>query len=231
MNKNIIIAILIVIIIAVGATFALGQLGKTNTQINIINNETFQNGEQVQFELKDTQGNPLSGQIVNITYNSKEKYSITTDQNGKGYLTISGENAGKYEIEAIYAGDDKYNGCTAKDTITITDDLADNVGTQTGGSVASTDQYNDNTYNTNNNSNKSSDDPGNPFPGDPGTYFIKQYFIWVRSADQVVIDSYDGRGCGLTLEKWIATYGDNPYPPDFDPNGDQNNTNSTNPNG
>ena len=54
MNKNILIAILIVIIIALGAAFALGQFnGKTNTQIDIKNNETFQNGEQVQFQLKD----------------------------------------------------------------------------------------------------------------------------------------------------------------------------------
>ena len=57
MNKNIIIAILVIIIIAIGATVVLGQSnGKTNTQINIINNETFQNGEQVQFELKDDKG-------------------------------------------------------------------------------------------------------------------------------------------------------------------------------
>ena len=99
MNKNIIIAILVVIIIAVGAAFVAGQYGKINTQINFINNETFQNGEQVVFELKDAQGNALSGKIVNITYNKNETYSMTTDQNGKGYLTISGEAAGKYDIK------------------------------------------------------------------------------------------------------------------------------------
>lgn len=42
----------------------------------------------MQFELKDAQGNALSGKTVNITYNTNETYTITTDQNGKGYITI-----------------------------------------------------------------------------------------------------------------------------------------------
>lgn len=196
MNKNLIIAILVIVIIAIGAAFVLGQNGKMDTQINIINNETFQNGEQVQFELKDSQGNAISGQIVNITFNDKE-YSITTDQNGKGYLTISGIDAGKYEIEVKYAGDDKYNGCDAKDTITITDDLADNVGTQTSDAAAS----------TNNNTGNSNGTSDNPFPGEPGTYFIGQYELWVRSSDNVVIDSPNGQGIGLTVDQWLAAYG------------------------
>ena len=56
MNKNIIIAIVVIVIIAVGAVVFFGQVGKQDTQIKIINNETFQNGEQVKFELKDSNG-------------------------------------------------------------------------------------------------------------------------------------------------------------------------------
>ena len=187
MNKNIIIAILVVIIIAAGAVLAFGQFGKTDTQINIINNQTFQNGEQVTFELKDSQGNALSGQALNITYNGNS-YSVTTDQNGKGYLTISGENAGKYEIEVKYAGNDKYNGCSAKDTITITDDNADDIGTATGDAVANT----------------------NPStPDDDGTYYIGQYELTVRRSDNVVVDQGNGIGIGLTVDEWFAKYGPN----------------------
>lgn len=219
MNKNLIIAILVIVIIAVGAFLLFGNsAGKMDTQINIINNETFQSGEQVAFELKDSKGNALSGKTLNITYNNgKEKYSVTTDQKGRGYLTISGEDPGKYDVEVKFAGDDKYNGCTAKDTITITDELADNPGTASGDSVASTNQYNDNSNSGNNT------DDSNPYPGSKGTYFIQKYFIWVRSSDHVVIDSYDGRGIGLTLNDWIAQYGDNPYP-----DSGSNSTNSTN---
>ena len=214
MNENIIIAILVVVIIAAGAALMFGQQnGKTDTQINFLNNETFQDGEQVVFGLNDSQGKALSGQKLDVTFNGNEKYSITTDQDGKCYLTISGKSAGEYEIEVNYAGDDKYNGCSAKEKITVTDDLADNVGTQTGTSVVVT------TNQTNSSGGGNHTDPNNPFPGEPGTYFIDQYQIWVRSADQVVIDSYDGRGIGLGLNEWIALYGDNPSPVDTNTTG------------
>lgn len=104
MNKNIIIAILIVIIIAVVAMFAFSQPqattqdGKINTQINFLSQNTLKNGDQVQFELKEVQGAAIAGQTVVISYDdgsgSIQKYTISTDQNGKGFLTISGEDAG-----------------------------------------------------------------------------------------------------------------------------------------
>lgn len=204
MNKNIIIAILVVIIIAAGAAFMFGQIGKTQTEIKIINNETFQNGEAVHFELKDAQGNAIANQPLNITYNGNETYTVTTDDNGKGHLMISGEKAGKYEIEVKYAGNDKYASSSAKDVITVTDDMADNLASNiSGSSVASTNDYNpkpDSGQQLNNT-------PDNPFPGDPGTYFIPQLELWVRSSDNVVIDAPSGKGIGLTVDQWIATYG------------------------
>lgn len=204
MNKNIIIAILVVIIIAAGAAFMFGQIGKTQTEIKIINNETFQNGEAVHFELKDAQGNAIANQPLNITYKGNETYTVTTDDNGKGHLMISGEKAGKYEIEVKYAGNDKYASSSAKDVITVTDDMADNLASNiSGSSVASTNDYNpkpDSGQQLNNT-------PDNPFPGDPGTYFIPQLELWVRSSDNVVIDAPSGKGIGLTVDQWIATYG------------------------
>lgn len=204
MNKNIIIAILVVIIIAAGAAFMFGQIGKTQTEIKIINNETFQNGEAVHFELKDAQGNAIANQPLNITYNGNETYTVTTDDNGKGHLMISGEKAGKYEIEVKYAGNDKYASSSAKDVITVTDDMADNLASNiSGSSVASTNDYNpkpDSGQQLNNT-------PDNPFPGEPGTYFIPQLELWVRSSDNVVIDAPSGKGIGLTVDQWIATYG------------------------
>lgn len=131
MNKNIIIAILVVIIIAGAAFFMFGQSnGKTGTQINFLSEKTLQNGEQIQFELKDAQGKAIASQPVNITFNN-EKYQVTTDENGKGYLTVDGENPGSYEVTVDYAGNDKYNGCTGKVTITITDGTADNPASET----------------------------------------------------------------------------------------------------
>ncbi|WP_407422251.1 carboxypeptidase-like regulatory domain-containing protein [Methanobrevibacter sp.] len=144
MNKNIIIAVLIIIIIAVGAFLIFGHSNdKAETQINFLNNKTVQNGEQVKFELKDASGNPIAGEIVNITYNNNEKYSVVTDSSGRGYLTINGEDAGNYDVIVDYSGNDKYKACTAKLTITVTGDTTDNTASQaSGNSVANTNTYN-----------------------------------------------------------------------------------------
>ena len=93
MNKNIIIAILIIIIIAVVGAFVFSQQqhapdGKINTQINFLSQTTLKNGDQVQFELKDAQGAVIAGQTVTISYDdgsgNVQNYTVNTDQNGKG---------------------------------------------------------------------------------------------------------------------------------------------------
>ena len=153
MNKNIIIAILIVIIIAIVAFFAFSQPattdGKLNTQINFLSQDTLKNGEQIQFELKDAQGNALAGQKVNISYSDKgnvQNYSVYTDNAGKGYLTINGEAAGQYEVTVTYGGDAKYNGCSAKKTITVEEGAASESATNTtANSTTSTVVYNNGT--------------------------------------------------------------------------------------
>ena len=212
MNKNIIIAILVVILIAVAAALAFGQFSKTDTQINILSENTLQNGEQVQFELKDSQGNAISGQNVSITYNGNEKYSVITDSNGKGYLLISGEYGGKYDIQIEYKGNDRYNGCAAKDTITITDDVPDNVASQTSGNaVTTTEIYNNN----NNNQNNTTPNGTTPNKTDPNinesnicdVYYIPGYELLVSASTNTVINAPGGVGIGLTPEEWIARYG------------------------
>ena len=172
MNKNIIIAILVVIIIAGAAFFMFGQSnGKTDTQINFLGNKTLQNGEQIQFELKDAQGNVLAGQTVNITFNN-EKYQVTTDENGKGYLTVDGEEAGSYEVTVDYGGNDKYNGCTGKITLTVTDGEADNPASETN---------NEATANTNGNGKTS------------GLHYDSKYGVYYDDNGKVHMDGqYDG---------------------------------------
>lgn len=225
MNKNIIIAILVVIIIAAGAAFMFGHSnGKMATQINFLNNDTLQNGETVIFDLKDASGNPIAGETVNITFNSNEKYSVVTDNNGKGYLLISGEDDGKYDVLADYGGNDKYDASNAKVTITITDDAPDNPVTQvSNGSIANT---NDNNGGNDNGGNGNNTDPtGN-------RYFIPQYELWVE--DGIVVDG--PVGVGMTLDDWIATYTpenphfddpDDPYNPYYDPDHPYPGDNST----
>ena len=186
MNKNIIIAILIVIIIAVGAAFVLGQSnGKTNTQINIINNETFQEGEHVDIELKDAQGNALASKNMEINFNN-QKYSVTTDQNGKCYLNINGVSSGKYDLEAKFAGDDTYNGCDAKASITVdTGSTADNIAEPTDSSASTA-------------SDNSSG--GNDTNKHPGLKYYAQYGAYVDE-NGIVVSYNDGVGEQLGVGK------------------------------
>ena len=189
MNKNIIIAILIVIIIAVGAAFVLGQSnGKTNTQINIINNETFQEGEHVDIELKDAQGNALASKNMEINFNN-QKYSVTTDQNGKCYLNINGVSSGKYDLEAKFAGDDTYNGCDAKASITVdTGSTADNIAEPTDSSASTA------SYSTNDSGN------GSGTNKHPGLRYYAQYGAYVDE-NGIVVSYNDGVGEQLGVGK------------------------------
>jgi len=147
MNKNIIIAILIVVIIAIVGIFVLNPGsgdGKINTQINFLSESSLQNGEQIQIELKDAQGNALANEIVNFTYQANgqdEKYSVVTNNEGKAFLTLSNEDAGDHQVTVSYDGNDKYNPCTATQTITIADGESASAGTTDVNSTASTIAY------------------------------------------------------------------------------------------
>ena len=152
-NKNIIIAVLIILVVVVIGVFAFSQPmqttqnGKINTQINFLSQDHVKNGDQVQFELKDMQGKALAGQNITIKYeeNGKtENYSVITDNQGKAYLAINGENTGQHKITVIYNGNEQYNGCTAEKTITI-DDGQGKASVTDANATASTVKYNNQT--------------------------------------------------------------------------------------
>lgn len=167
MNKNVIIAILIIIIIAVVGIFGFGLLdGKTGTQINFVNGDHIKNGESVTHshllfhrfnsedhikngesvtvELKDSNGKAITNQIVNFTYNENntaEKFSVYTDSQGKAYLNFAGEKEGQYEITASYGGNDTLKPCTASQKITVVKGNGTETPTESN-STASTMEYN-----------------------------------------------------------------------------------------
>lgn len=145
MNRNLLIAIIVIIIIAIVGAFVLtnnGNGGKLNTQITISDQATFKNGDQVQFELKDQNDNVISGEQVNITYAGDENqtFTVVTDTNGRGYLLIENQPAGKYVVVVKYAGSDKYNGFEAQKSIVIEEGTSD--------SASSTDSSSDSAAST-----------------------------------------------------------------------------------
>lgn len=125
MNRNVLIAIIIVIIIAIVGAFALAQQGsgeKIDTKISYLDeNATFQNGDQLHFELKDADGNAIAGEQLNITYknNENQAYTAVTDSNGQYALTLENMPAGDNVVIVKYAGNDKYNDYELQKTITV----------------------------------------------------------------------------------------------------------------
>ena len=181
MNKNIIIAILAIIIIAAGGiafaqTSAAADGNKQNTQINFLSNSHLKNGEMVQFELKDSQGKAIANQRINITFEDngqKQNFSIKTDNNGKGGLVLNNEAAGDHEVTVTYGGNDKYNGCKANQTITIEQGTTSETEKVSGNSTASTVKYNEKTTSSNSSSGSSlSEGPG------PNLYYDEEFNVW-----------------------------------------------------
>lgn len=125
MNRNVLIAIIVVIIIAIVGAFALAQQGsgeKIDTKISYLDeNATFQNGDQLHFELKDADGNAIAGEQLNITYknNENQAYTAVTDSNGQYALTLENMPAGDDVVIVKYAGNDKYNDYELQKTITV----------------------------------------------------------------------------------------------------------------
>ena len=57
-SKNIIIAVIIILIIAIGAFFYI-QSNSHNTKVDVISNSTLKNGDMVQIELNDEYRNDI----------------------------------------------------------------------------------------------------------------------------------------------------------------------------
>ena len=123
MNRNIIIVLIIIFLVILGGLLVFSQnTAKSDTQITFSGNTSLKNGDSINFTLKDAQGNALANQNISILFEGNgnvEKYSIITDSQGKGSLVINDESSGNYTISVSFAGDDKYNSCSATQKITI----------------------------------------------------------------------------------------------------------------
>ena len=144
MKRKIIIALIIIVLIILGGLIVFSSGVKSDTQITFLSNTSLENGDQVEFELKDAQGNVLAGQTISITFDGngkKQSFTITTDSQGRGALVLNEEADGNYSIIVKYEGDEKHNGCSANQAITI------------GDASKTSDSYESTSYTTQNTSN------------------------------------------------------------------------------
>lgn len=129
-NKRIIIIALIVIIIVLlaGILMSMPNFAKTNSQIEIMGNNTINGGDNLQIKLTDANGTALANQTVNITITDKNKtsdyHSVITNGEGVGELKLE-KDAGEYDISVTYSGNDAYNGCNATKKVTIKEKVAE----------------------------------------------------------------------------------------------------------
>ena len=155
MNRNMLIIVIFIILVAIVGIFLSTQQhetqdGKLNTEITFLSDSNLKNGEAVEFVLKDGQGNPLPKQSleINFTENGENQtYSIYSDGEGKGSLVLNNEVPGSYDVSVSYNGSFRYNGCMAKTTITVEEGYADasesgSNGTAATNSSAGTSLYN-----------------------------------------------------------------------------------------
>ena len=154
MNRNIILAIIAVVLIALAAFLVFSQPsttdGKINTEITFLNDATLQNGDVITFELKDASGKAIAGQNLTIAYDAGtgtvEDYKVITDSDGRGYLALKDEAAGTYDVAVTYDGNDQYNGCSAKLSVTIEEGASDEAAEETeSNATASTVLYHEDT--------------------------------------------------------------------------------------
>ena len=181
MNKNIIIVILVIVIIAILGVVMFSQPtttdGKLNTQINFLSESTLKNGDIIQFELKDAQGNAVSNQAVNITFEENGQnqiYTVVTDNNGKAGLELNNEATGSHDVTVNYEGNEKYNACTGKQTINIEDGTSTEKQTVSDNSTASTVKYNNATSSSQSSSNASQG-------SESKLYYDKELDVWYDS--------------------------------------------------
>lgn len=126
-----------------------------------------------------------------------QKYTINTDANGKGYLTISGEDSGSYDVTVDYAGNDKYNACSAKQTITVEDGTSDAEETIVENSTANTVMYNGGTSSnaSSDSSSNSSYDPSHEYVSN--LYYDEDLGVYYDDFGTIHGGDMDGNEIGL----------------------------------
>lgn len=205
LNKNIIIAILVVIIIAIGAYVMFSQQApaeKMNTEFYLLSDNSVNNGAQIIFQLKEKNGSTIAGEKVKIGFTdgngNVETFEVVTDSAGKGALTIENEAEGSHNLTLVYDGNDKYNGCGLTVSINVGGDSSD--ASSDAGTVS-----NDNSASSNNPSNTNTT-PENQqhwnYDEETGVYYLDD--------GTIVGDTQAGGNIWEYKKLWEETGGD-PY--------------------
>lgn len=106
-TKAILIAVIVVIIIAVGS-FAFISANSHNTKINVLSNTTLKSGDVIEMVLTDDYRNVYPGEVIDVKILDDSgwatKYQATTDNNGKATVELVSFENGNYTVHCNYNG-------------------------------------------------------------------------------------------------------------------------------
>ena len=185
MNKKIIVLIFSIFIVAFVAGSVLAADSKVNTEIKMLSEKTLKNGDNIELQLVDDQGNPIASQQLNISFEANgkfENYSVITDKDGNAYLVLFNEELGDHKVIVNYTGNEKYNPCKLEETIKIVEGTSTSEETDSD-STASTVQF-DNSTAKNATANATSDNDT--------LYYCAEYNFYYNSDGVIVGGQSDG---------------------------------------
>ncbi|WP_295620837.1 Ig-like domain-containing protein [uncultured Methanobrevibacter sp.] len=87
-----------------------------NVEVTIF--EAYENAIFFKVVLKDKEGKTLAEKPICLIFNNTE-YNLTTDGDGSAILELNIKEAGTYDIQMKFAGDDKYIPSSATGTVTV----------------------------------------------------------------------------------------------------------------
>ena len=172
-----IILVLCIFIVAFAVGSVIAAEAKQNSEIKMLSEKTLKNGDNIELQLVDAQGNPIVSQELNISFEANgkfENYSVVTDKDGKGYLVLYNEALGDHKVIVNYTGNEKYNPYKLEETIKIVEGTSTSEKTDSK-STDSTALYDNSTKNAT--SNGTASDVGDPAE----LYYCEEYNFYYDS--------------------------------------------------
>ena len=120
-NKKIIIILIVIIaVMGLAAVMLSSSMNKMDSNL-AITHKSINVGDSVSAKLSDSNGNPISDQMVKMKLTDKNGKTIDNDvkTNSKGRAKLKVDNEGVYAVECKFNGNDKYSATSVDANISV----------------------------------------------------------------------------------------------------------------